>query len=77
MPAKGDSLRGEPSDHAIGRSRGGLSTKIHLASDARARPLAIVLTAGQAGDAPVFGTVMAAIRVPAPGPGVHASGPTR
>lgn len=42
---------GEPGDHAIGRSRGGPTTKIHLAADARCRPLAFVLTAGQAGDA--------------------------
>ncbi|MFB8242857.1 IS5 family transposase [Kitasatospora purpeofusca] len=66
---KGDGGRGEPADHAIGRSRGGLSTKIHLASDARARPLALVVTAGQGGDAPAFTTVMAAIRVPRTGPG--------
>ncbi|MGW5609543.1 IS5 family transposase [Streptomyces sp. NPDC003753] len=51
-------------DHAIGRSRGGLTTKIHLAADARCRPLAFVLTAGQAGDAPAFTTVMARLRVP-------------
>lgn len=50
-------------------SRGGLSAKIHLASDARARPLALVVTAGQAGDTPAFTTVMAAIRVPRTGPG--------
>ncbi|MEU8764619.1 IS5 family transposase [Streptomyces sp. NPDC048659] len=56
----------EPADHALGRSRGGLSTKIHLASDARARPLAMVVTAGQAGDAPAFTAVMAALRVPRP-----------
>ncbi|WP_411977398.1 IS5 family transposase [Streptomyces decoyicus] len=55
---------GEPADHAIGRSRGGLSTKIHLAADARCRPLAFVLTAGQAGDAPAFTDVMARLRVP-------------
>ncbi|MFE5614425.1 IS5 family transposase [Streptomyces sp. NPDC056524] len=54
---------------ALGRSRGGLSTKVHLASDARARPLALRVTAGQAGDAPAFETVMAAIRVPRSGPG--------
>ncbi|GGW58328.1 hypothetical protein GCM10010503_39220 [Streptomyces lucensis JCM 4490] len=42
----------EPGDHAIGRSRGGLTMKIHLAADGRCRPLAFVLTAGQAGDAP-------------------------
>ncbi|GLV93184.1 IS5 family transposase [Streptomyces sp. JL7001] len=61
---KGDTGRGEPADHALGRSRGGLGTKIHLASDSNARPLAIFLTAGQAGDAPAFTAVMAAIRVP-------------
>ncbi|MFD7880662.1 IS5 family transposase [Streptomyces sp. NPDC059766] len=55
---------GEPDDHAIGRSRGGLTTKIHLAADARCRPLAFVLTAGQAGDAPAFTDVMARLRVP-------------
>ncbi|WP_435805385.1 IS5 family transposase [Streptomyces hirsutus] len=51
-------------DHAIGRSRGGLTTKIHLTSDARCRPLAFVLTAGQASDAPAFTHVMARLRVP-------------
>lgn len=50
-PQKGAPAR-EPADHAIGRSRGGLTTKIHLASDAYCRPLAFHLTAGQAGDAP-------------------------
>ncbi|WP_406841902.1 IS5 family transposase (plasmid) [Streptomyces sp. AHU1] len=56
--------RPEPADHAIGRSRGGLTTKIHLAADSRCRPLAFVLTAGQAGDAPAFTAVMARLRVP-------------
>ncbi|MFC8878812.1 IS5 family transposase [Streptomyces ardesiacus] len=55
---------GEPDDHAIGRSRGGLTTKIHLAADGRCRPLAFVLTGGQAGDAPAFTDVMARLRVP-------------
>lgn len=36
---KGASHSGEPADHAPGRSRGGLSTKVHLAADGRARPL--------------------------------------
>jgi hypothetical protein len=35
-------------DEAIGRSRSGLSTKIHLALDRLDRPLAVLLTAGQA-----------------------------
>jgi transposase len=39
---------------ALGRSRGGLSTKIHAAVDGRGRPLVIPLTPGQAGDAPMM-----------------------
>jgi transposase len=37
-------------DQAIGRSRGGLSSKIHALVDALGRPLALLLTAGQAHD---------------------------
>ncbi|MFE5539890.1 IS5 family transposase [Streptomyces sp. NPDC056492] len=66
---KGDPGRAEPDDHALGRSRGGLSTKVHLASDGHARTLALRITAGQAGDAPAFETVMAGIRVLRSGPG--------
>ncbi|WP_434098623.1 IS5 family transposase [Streptomyces mirabilis] len=55
---------GEPDDHALGRSRGGLTTTVHLAADGRCRPLVFVLTPGQAGDAPAFESVMAALRVP-------------
>ncbi|WP_443033933.1 IS5 family transposase [Streptomyces sp. AD681] len=72
---KGAPGRAEPDDHALGRSRGGLSTKVHLASDSRARPLALRVTAGQAGDAPAFETVMASIRVLRSGPGPQ--NPTR
>ncbi|MFL9680555.1 IS5 family transposase [Streptomyces sp. KL110A] len=61
--------RAEPEDHALGRSRGGLSTKVHLVSDGHARPLALRVSAGQAGDAPAFEVVMAGIRVPRSGPG--------
>ncbi|GFE27567.1 IS5 family transposase [Streptomyces nigrescens] len=53
----------EPDDHAIGRSRGGLTTKIHLAADGRCRTLTFVLTGGQPGDAPTFVDVMAGLRV--------------
>ncbi|WP_280492690.1 IS5 family transposase [Nocardia asiatica] len=38
----------EPAGHAIGRSRGGLTTKIHHAVDGQGRPLADVVTPGQA-----------------------------
>ncbi len=36
----------------MGRSRGGLTTKIHLATDTPGRPRRIILTPGQAGDVP-------------------------
>jgi transposase len=42
----------EPDDHAIGRSRGGLTTKIHTLTDQREAPVTVRLTAGQAGDNP-------------------------
>lgn len=48
------------------RSRGGLTTKIHLASERRCRPPAFVVTPGQAGEAPAFPLVMARIRVSRP-----------
>ena len=35
---------------ALGRSRGGLSTKLHFAIDAQANPLRMILTAGQVAD---------------------------
>ncbi|MFJ2061172.1 IS5 family transposase [Streptomyces sp. NPDC087908] len=59
-------LGGDPHDHALGRSRGGLTTKIHLAADSRCCPLAFVLTPGLAGDAPAFAQVMAGLRMPRP-----------
>jgi transposase len=37
-------------DQALGRSRGGLTTKIHRAADTFGRPLRFILTAGQSGD---------------------------
>jgi transposase len=55
---------GEPASHALGRSRGGFSTKVHLAVEARRKPLATVLTPGQAADSPQFTTVLGRIRVP-------------
>ena len=37
-------------NEALGRSRGGLSTKIHMLSDALGQPLKFVLTGGQVSD---------------------------
>jgi transposase len=48
---------------ALGRSRGGLSTKIVLVADRRARPLSRVITAGQRHDSVSFERVMAGIQI--------------
>lgn len=47
----------------MGRSRGGLTTKIVLAADRRARPLSRVVIAGQRHDSICFEQVMAGIRI--------------
>ena len=69
---------GEPADHALGRSRGGLSTKVHLAVEQGRKPLATALTGGQAADSPQFVPVLQRIRVPRRrGPGRPRTRPTR
>lgn len=57
----------EPNDHALGRSRGGWTTKTHAAVDGNGRLLSVVVTAGQAGDNPHLPAVIDAIRVPTAG----------
>lgn len=59
----------EPVDHAIGRSRGGLSTKIHQLVDGAGRPLVVALSAGQAGDSPMLKWLLADLAVSRIGPG--------
>ena len=49
---------------ALGYSRGGFSTKLHLAFDGRGRPLTIHLTGGQRHESPQLGAVLDGIRVP-------------
>jgi transposase len=51
---------------ALGRSRGGLTTKIHLGCDGRGRPLSVVLTPGQRHESTQLESVLDAIRVPRP-----------
>jgi transposase len=48
---------------ALGRSRGGLSTKIHLAADRRCRPVTRILSPGQHGDCPRFIPLMGQVRI--------------
>ena len=41
---------GADADHCLGRSRGGLTTKIHAVVDAQGLPIRLGLTTGQAHD---------------------------
>ncbi|MFI0738569.1 IS5 family transposase [Streptomyces sp. NPDC021100] len=60
---------GGAADEGPGRSRGGLTSKIHLASDGRCRPPAVVITPGQRADRTRFEPVVEEIRVPGTGLG--------
>ena len=53
---KGDA--DEPDDHALGRSRGGLTSKIHILCDRHGHPLHFQVTAGQTHEASVFDTLL-------------------
>lgn len=68
-PEKRTTPRNHRPDEGLGRSRGGLTCKIHLASEGGCRPLALLVTPGQWGDAPQFTEVLARIRVARPGGG--------
>ena len=46
----------------MGRSRGGLTTKVHALTDAHGLPLELVLTPGQAGDCPVAAHLLGHLR---------------
>lgn len=52
-----------PDDHGRGRSRGGLTAKIHLAVEQALKPMSRVFTARHRGDSPQFQVVLSRIRV--------------
>jgi transposase len=58
-----------PGREALGRSRGGLTTKIHLAADRRCRPVTQILTPGQHGDCPQFIPLLNQVRIARRGTG--------
>jgi len=60
-----------------GRSRGGLTTKIHLATEQGQKPLSLLITAGHRHDSPQFQPVLERIRVPRAGPGRPRTKPAR
>ena len=54
----------EPLDHALGRSRGGLTTKIRLVCDANGVPLRFLLSPGQASDIAQAQPLLEQVRIP-------------
>lgn len=54
----------EPSNHALGRSVGGFSTKIHLLSDGNGVPLDACRTPGQTHESTQVETVLKQVRIP-------------
>ena len=54
----------EPTDHALGRLRGGFGTKVHLVCDRRGLILAVFVTAGQRHESKAFEPVMLRVRCP-------------
>ncbi|MBT2454819.1 IS5 family transposase [Streptomyces sp. ISL-86] len=63
VPGKRSTPRQHRSDEGLGRSRGGLTCKIHLVGEGGRRPLAFLITPGQGGDALQLIPVMERIRV--------------
>ena len=56
----------EPKDHALGRSRGGFGSKIHLVADGGGIPLAAHITAGQAHESKHFQGVVNRVKIRQP-----------
>ncbi len=56
-------------DEGLGRSRGGLTTKIHVVGEGGLRPLATLVTPGQWGDAPQMVPLLERVRVHRPAGG--------
>lgn len=54
----------EPVDHELGRSRGGLTIKIHMICDANGVPLRFVLSPGQASDISNAEALLDQVRLP-------------
>jgi transposase len=67
----------KPRRETLGRSRGGLTTKIHLAADTRCRPISRVTTAGHRHDCLAFESVMVGIRIHRKGRGRPRTRPGR
>lgn len=66
-----------PGREALGRSRGGLTTKVHLVADLRCRPVTRILSPGQHHDSPRFIPLMDQIHIARHGRGRPRTRPGR
>ncbi|WP_425424737.1 IS5 family transposase [Streptomyces aurantiacus] len=76
-PQKGAGRVRADGREALRRSRGGLTSKVHLLSDDRARPLHWLTSPGQRGDSPMFAPVLDGLRIRRRGAGRPRSRPDR
>lgn len=53
----------EPADHALGRSKGGFGTKLHLLCDAQGLPLSALLLPGQAHESTQFEELLETVSI--------------
>ena len=68
-PQADEPASSEKAKEAIGDSRGGPTTKIHLLADCQCRPLAFLLSQGQRHDSQFLARILDAVRVPRGGRG--------
>ena len=54
----------EPADHALGRSRGGFGTKVHLLVEEHGIPIGIYVTAGQRHESKAFEALLGRVLLP-------------
>jgi len=66
QPERGEKTRtpGEPPDHALGRSRGGIGSKLHVVWDSLGTITAFRLTAGNVNECTAFVALMESVSVP-------------
>jgi transposase len=69
--------RGGQANEALGRSRGGFTTKLHVRIEGKGRPMAVLLTAGQQHDSQAFVPLMTEGDVKREGRGRPRSRPRR
>jgi hypothetical protein len=70
-PGKGEAVDHEPAStgrEALDRSRGGLTTTVHLVAGRRCRPVARLISPGRYGDSPYFPRVLERVRIACRGP---------